>query len=94
MTQSVIPSSADLQVGTVTIVANRLSGAGTVTGVGRCLRIIVTAYPADSTFNVAGLATLEARASVPVVLDLLGNITAPAVTWVSGAFDVEIIGVT
>ncbi len=55
MTQSVIPSSADLQVGAPNEQTGRLSGAGTVTGVGRCLRIIVTAYPADSTFNVNGV---------------------------------------
>lgn len=92
--QTPVPVNNPLQSGTWNYVAATLTGAGTVTGVGRCIGIRVFASAADGTFNINGGNTLTVRSNTGIDIDPQGNVTAPVVNWASGTLDVVVEGVS
>lgn len=82
------------QVGTHVGVAGTLT-SGTATGTGRCIGIRLFASGADASCTVTGVTgTITIRSGTGVDLNLLGTVTAPVVTWVSGTLDYLISGLT
>lgn len=80
--------------GTWNYVASTLSGAGNVTGSGRCIGISVYAQTADGSFNINGGNTIAVRAGTGFSFSVQANLTAPVVTWVSGTLDIVVEGLT
>ena len=80
--------------GTWNYVSGTLSGAGSLTGSGRCTGIRVFAAGENGTFNVNGGNTITVRNGAGVDINPAGNVTAPTVNWVSGVLDVVIEGLT
>lgn len=80
------------QTGTWGYVSGSLTGAGNVTGSGKCVGIRVFANGADSSFNINGGNTISVRSNSGVDIDPKGTVTAPVVNWVSGSIDVIIEG--
>jgi hypothetical protein len=79
--------------GVINEAAGILGGAGSVTGVGKCIGIRVYAQGADGSFNINGGPTIEVRQNAGVDINPEGNLVAPVVNWVSGTIDVLIVGV-
>lgn len=82
------------QSGTWGYSSGSLSGAGNVTGSGKCIGIRVFANGTDSTFNINGGSTITVRSGTGVDINPGANVTAPVVNWVSGSIDVVIQGLT
>lgn len=75
-------------------VSTSLSGAGSLTGSGKCIGIRVFAAGIDGSFNVNGGNTITVRNGAGVDVNPGGNLVAPTVNWVSGTIDVIIEGLS